>query len=345
MAISEVQILSGSDTLLRERCTECFAELGNRLREVLLRSVEIAIRKPRLVGVEEISDYRGRGAHLLVPANVKVGGEPAGILAVLTPLASTIAMTSFARHLPDAQALANRNTGEWTADDENSFPMIANTILECCEQSLREHSNRETSLEIGSFEVLAKGVDPDASVFGDSALLMVPLSWRVGEFAEERGAILFPLEAAEALNDEPLRFVARDDDGDEEDIEPAPIRGKLAAYVAHADVIKVVRRACRRVGLECDRRPSSEVPNPSAFEDTIVLIEIGPGDERRFDWCRRLKIAGSALQVVLLLKEPTRRSVALAFRAAADTVLGFPTRERQLSIRLEELLELPADVG
>jgi DNA-binding response OmpR family regulator len=68
-----------------------------------------------------------------------------------------------------------------------------------------------------------------------------------------------------------------------------------------------------------------------------------PGnEERRIDWCRRVKEYQPNVRIVLLLHRPSRQSVAQCFAAKADVILGVPCAEAQLSQRLSALLETPA---
>lgn len=129
-----------------------------------------------------------------------------------------------------------------------------------------------------------------------------------------------------------------DDDG------PAvPIRGRLAAFLTDVATAAVIKRGCRRAGLEFDKHPRGDVPNPAALKDAIVLIEIAPTEDRRFDWCRRIKTLRPQTKVVLLLVVPSRPHVLQAARVGADVVLGHPVSTQLLVAKLNALLEPAPD--
>ena len=100
----------------------------------------------------------------------------------------------------------------------------------------------------------------------------------------------------------------------------------------------MLRRSCRRVGFELRRHGRGEIPNPAAHRNEVVMIDVPPGEERRFDWCRRLKEISSTTKVVLLLHHPSRQRVTQAFLSKADAILGYPCDEPQLSQKLAALL-------
>lgn len=100
----------------------------------------------------------------------------------------------------------------------------------------------------------------------------------------------------------------------------------------------MLRRSCRRVGLELRRHGRGEIPNPAAHKNEIVLLDVPPGEDRRFDWCRRIKEISDSTKVVLLILHPSRQRVTQAFLSKADVILGFPCDEQQLSQKLASLV-------
>jgi len=127
-------------------------------------------------------------------------------------------------------------------------------------------------------------------------------------------------------------------DEDLEDIPAAPVRGVLHAYIAAPELMRVLRRACRRTGLDLRRHSRAEVPNPAAHKGEVVLMDVPAGEERRFDWCKRIKEYDATIRVVLLLHRPSRARVTQAFLSQADVILGLPIEEQQLSAKLNALL-------
>jgi CheY-like chemotaxis protein len=111
--------------------------------------------------------------------------------------------------------------------------------------------------------------------------------------------------------------------------------------VIQSDVLRVLRLSCRRVGLELTRHGRGEIPNPAAHRNEIVVLDVPPGEDRRFDWCRRIKDLSETTRVMLLLHHPSRQRVTQAFLSRADAILGFPCEEPQLSQKLEQLTPEP----
>ena len=127
------------------------------------------------------------------------------------------------------------------------------------------------------------------------------------------------------------------------EIPQAPIRGKLSCYAIEEAVFDVVSASCRRIGLEIARRPAAEVPNPSVHKDEIVAVEVPIGDDRRFEWCKRLKSNQPTARVVMLMQHPSRPRVLQGLLAKADVIVGLPVEEPQLSEKLAGLLEPAPD--
>ena len=69
-----------------------------------------------------------------------------------------------------------------------------------------------------------------------------------------------------------------------------------------------------------------------------VTLDVPPGEERRFDWCRRIKDLSETTKVVVLLQHASRQRVTQAFLSRADAIVGFPCEEPQLSQKLDQLL-------
>jgi hypothetical protein len=119
---------------------------------------------------------------------------------------------------------------------------------------------------------------------------------------------------------------------------PAAVRATLAIYARDRITLRSLRRVCRRIGFRHEPHVHAEVPNPSVHRDGFVLIQIGEGEENRFDWCKRLKTLGGSVKVCLLLDYPSRSNVLRACRSGADSVIGAPVTEMEFSELLGEWL-------
>jgi len=76
----------------------------------------------------------------------------------------------------------------------------------------------------------------------------------------------------------------------------------------------------------------------AGVRNEIVVLEVPASEDRRFDWCRRIKDLSDSTPVVLLLRHPSRQRVTQAFLSRADAILGFPCEEPQLSQKLDTLV-------
>jgi len=102
----------------------------------------------------------------------------------------------------------------------------------------------------------------------------------------------------------------------------------------------VIKRCGRRIGLEIHRFAKTDIPNPSAHRGQIVLIEVPVGEEKRYDWARRIKQHHGEIPVALLIHQPSRARVVKGFMTKADVILAWPSREKHLSAKLDPLIDL-----
>jgi hypothetical protein len=213
-----------------------------------------------------------------------------------------------------------------------------------------------TDIRLQDHGLVKPGLDPD-SLLAKGDLVAARLKLRIGSHADSSVFLVLDRTTAEAWNGTPLQAegtVAEEagaetesassprlsDDG-LEDIPAAPLVGVLNAFVDSLESLRVLRRSCRRVGLELRKHNRAQIPNPAAHRDEIVLIEVPVGEERRFNWSRRIKDYCTTAKVVLLLHRPSRSRVTRAFLSRADAILGMPVEELDLSSKLSELIGQP----
>jgi hypothetical protein len=265
--------------------------------------------------------------------------------------------------VPDALALAGllllmqedvinqrRAEGVLAAEDADAIKELGNVLYSGIGNVLRDR--------VGNADVRHQdhGVvepDGDPAALGAGDLVVCGFRLKVGEYPETHGAITLDPATAEAWNKGPLEVALepaaavagaagpgapRGEDDGLDSIPEAPLRGTLAAFVQHGDAFQIVKLACRRVGLDLRRHGRGEIPNPAAHKNEVVLLDVMPGEERRFDWCRRIKVMSDSTRVVVLLHHPSRQRVTQAFLSRADAILGFPCEEQHLSQKLTSLL-------
>lgn len=269
---------------------------------------------------------------------------------VLIEVPDAIAMGGLLMMTPDDAIAERRTKGEFTSEDATTFGELGNVLFAGFGNVLRDHV-AGTELRYADQTVVKN--DTDASHFGSPQIVVFTFRLKLGEYPESIGYVVIDPPTAEAWNKGPLgagdanaskpagatgststtgtRIV--EDEG-LESIPAAPIRGTLAAFVMQPEVFKTLRRSCRRVGLELRRHGRGEIPNPAAHRNEVVLMDVPPGEDRRFDWCRRIKELSDTTKVVLLIHHPSRQRVTQAFLSRADAILGFPCEEAQLSQKL-----------
>jgi hypothetical protein len=261
-----------------------------------------------------------------------------------------IAMGGLLMMTPDETVNARRTKGEFTPDDATAFGQLGTVMFAGFGNVLREHI---AGTEIRYQDHSIVKADTDANALGTGALVVFTFRMKLGEYPESLGYLAVDHATAETWNKGPLGLGdasggrstagARGEDDGLESIPAAPIRGTLAAFVMQPEVFRTLRRSCRRVGLELRRHGRGEIPNPAAHRNEVVLMDVPPGEDRRFDWCRRIKELSTSTKVVLLLHHPSRQRVTQAFLSRADAILGFPCEEAQLSQKLGTLV--PANPG
>lgn len=273
-------------------------------------------------------------------------------------LPDAIAMSGLLMMTPDEVVNQRRNNKELEeGEEEAAFGELGNVLYSGFGNVLREKV-QEIDIRMQGHAVVAPGGDAEKA-FGSSKLVTCTFRMKIGGFPESTGLIAVDEETAELWNGAPIvtkgsepateadggagasstpTGVHRLEDEILESIPAAPIRGSLAAYLVQGDVYRILRRSCRRVGLELRRHGKGEIPNPAAHRNEIVVLEVPASEDRRFDWCRRIKDLSDSTPVVLLLRHPSRQRVTQAFLSRADAILGFPCEEPQLSQKLDTLV-------
>ncbi len=272
-------------------------------------------------------------------------------LHVVLELPDAIAMAGLLMMTPDDVITQRRTSGELGTDDATAFGELGNVMFAGFANVLRE-CVADCEIRYQDY-VLTKPGTEQQDPFGDSTLVAFAFRLKLGEYPESRGYLVLDQGTAEAWNKAPLTIVGehtaarpgpRADEETLESIPAAPIRGTLAAFVMQPEVFRTLRLSCRRVGLDMRRHGRGEIPNPAAHKNEIVLMDVPAGEDRRFDWCRRIKDLSNSTRVVLLIHQPSRHRVMQAFMARADAILGFPCEESQLSQKLASVLDMqPGD--
>ncbi len=335
MSQAVFKIAEGSDTALTDLLRGALTRAAGAVSSLVDKEVSFELGRPDLVNDESLAT-RLPGDWFRIHGEFK--GDHQGRVQVLFDKATAIAFSNFLRMVP--QELVEKNLAEetWTDEDAEALGEVGNVVFSAFDEAMKEGSAGKLQVALAGTEPLAGGV---SETIGRDPHIIFSVTCRIGELPERSLHLLLPLETAEAVNGRPIRFHGEgaEDAADFEEIEEAPIRGDMSVYVAHPEVLRALRRSCRRIGLRFDKRPKGEVPNPAAQKGRFVFLEIAPGQERRFEWCLRLKEADLGILVAILLMEPTKKGVVLSFKAGADVILGWPVKERSMSEKLAAALE------
>lgn len=333
-----------------------FGMLANSIGESLgsLVGRELVVR-PGEPEAHDVASFTGALPRSVVVARGALEKALAGkSMLVVLELPDAIAMAGLLMMTPEDVVNQRRSSGELGQEDATAFGELGNVMFAGFANVLRE-ANAEFEVRYQD-HVAVQAEAGEHEVFGTEPLVALPFRLKLGEYPESRGFVLVDQATATAFNKEPLALVAatgaagggtaapaarptRTEEETFESIPAAPIRGTLAAFVMQPEVFRTLRLACRRVGLELRRHGRGEIPNPAAHKNEVVLMDVPPGEDRRFDWCKRIKDLSNSTRVVLLIHHPSRHRVMQAFVAKADAILGFPCEEAQLSQKLAAVLD------
>ena len=265
-------------------------------------------------------------------ARAALGGEFDGrSLRVILASRETATIAGHVQSLDDAEIETNREAGKLEGGSLAEFEGIACTLFEALASKLGGSLDAECSVAPDGHGTLALDGEPEGWL-GTDELVAYRTKFQIGDAPTSEMWLCIDRATAEAWNGAPF------DSGSNEP-EPIPTRGTISCYLADAEPYNLVRRACRRSGLDTDHRPSSEVPNPAAYRGKLVLIDIPVRSDRRFDWCRRLKDYDPTCRVVLMLRQPSRQRVVQGFLARADVIVGWPLEEEELTAKLNEAFD------
>lgn len=266
-------------------------------------------------------------------------------LHVLLELPDAVAMAGLLMMTADDVIAQRRASGELSSDDATAFGELGNVMFAGFANVLRD-SVENCEIRYDNYAVTKPGTETDGG-FDTGTVVALPFRLKLGEYPESRGYVVLDAATAEGWNKAPMTIVGENaaprkagrEEETLESIPAAPIRGTLAAFIMQPEVFRALRMSCRRVGLDLRRHGRGEIPNPAAHKNEIVLMDVPPGEDRRFDWCRRIKELSDSTPVVLLIHHPSRHRVMQAFMARADAIVGFPCEEPQLSQKLAQVLD------
>lgn len=281
-------------------------------------------------------------------------------LVTLLPIPDACAMAGLLMMTPDHLIAESRERGALEGQDLEAFGELGNVLCSGFGNVLRE-AQSEADIRLLDHGTVQPGADP-AGLLPDGQLVACRLALEIGGFPASHALLVLDRTTGEAWNRGPLAATGarggrpageggpaealrldelglRIGEDDLADVPQAPLRGVLNAYLASSESLRLLRRSCRRVGLELRVHNRAEIPNPAAHRGEIVLMDVPNGEERRFDWGRRIKNYAGDTKVVLLIHRPSRTRVMQALLSRADVIVGMPIEEPQLSSKLSSLFD------
>jgi CheY-like chemotaxis protein len=336
---------------LRKLLTALTQTIGETLGSLINRPIAV---KALSVELHAAADLATAMPGAIAAARGALDKDYAGrSLTALLDVRDAITMTGLLMMTPDHVIEQRRTEGELAGEDLEAFGELGNVLYSGIGNVLRKEV-RNIDIRLQGHGVVPRGGDAKPFL-GDARLVACKFQMKIGDQPESIGYLAIDVPTAEKWNKGPIEGVSespetptsavsllRADDEELDSIPAAPIRGTLAVFAADASILRTLRRSCRRVGLEVRRHARGEIPNPAAHRNEMVLLDVPPGDDRPFHWCRRIKEMAHHTPVVLLIHHPSRQRVTQAFLAQADVILGFPCEETQLSQKIEALLGQPA---
>ena len=324
----ELQKLFG---LLANSASEAIGSLIGR--ELILEPTELS-----LTTADKLLQSLGTN-HAAVRGSLGQSDSDSSLL-TLVEIADARVMSGMIMMTPDEIIEQNRDQGTLENEELAAFGELGNVLCAGLGDALRE-AVPNVDIRLRDHAVVAPGEDSN-ELLPPGPLACCRLEIKVGDYPGGNAFFVLDQATAEAWNKGPLADASADSDAgddDPENLNGAPVRGVVNSYGTSSAAMKLLRGCCRHLSLELRRHSPAQIPNPAAHPGEIVLIDVPSYEERRIDWCRRIKDYGSTTKVALLLHRPCRSLVKKAYLSKADVILGLPIDEQQMANKLAQLIE------
>ena len=333
----------GTDTELHTLLDRVVRAIDETLSSLIGREIHV---EPGEVLCQDPADLQGalKTAYVAARGAMDKSYEGKSML-TLFEVPDAVAMAGLLMMTPEDVIAQRRESDRLDGEDIEAFGELGNVLYSGFSDALRDKVEDFGVRMQDQGHVDADG-DPDG-MLGEDRLVTISFKMKVGDYPESTATFAVDVDTAARWNGAPIEAVgdpeqqeatdASDVDG-LESIPAAPIRGALAAYVTQTEIFRMLRLSGRRVGLEVRRHGRGEIPNPAAHRNEVVVLDVPPGEERRFDWCSRVKELSPTTKVVLLIHHASRPRVTQAFLSRADVILAYPCDEPALSERLEHVV-------
>lgn len=270
-------------------------------------------------------------------------GESRPPLLLVLDVAEAVTLAAALMEAPE-EVVGEHRKGDLKEWHLKPFGEVAAILCSGIDNVLRERLGPHVSVHFEEIGTIRPGFDRH-SILGHGEKAVYDYSIAIGDYpASEAYLIIDPATAREwnggraVFREQEAHIPAAAAADPEAFIPQAPIRGHLTAFLTSQEMVNAIRRAGRRLGLEINRRPATEIPNPAALRGELVVIEVPIGEEKRFDWAKRIKQHHAEIPVALLLHEPSRARVIKGLLAKVDTMIGCPVKDGELHEKLEPLI-------
>lgn len=235
---------------------------------------------------------------------------------------------------------ADRDTLDFRQEHLEAFGEVGNILCAAITTALRRDIGPQAGMRIRDFKTISAGSDAQP-LLGSGPALVYDFDLKIDDYPPSRISVLIDPDTGRLWNDAEVFVQQAPTDQSEmaQTAEDAQVeRCQVAAYVTNVETASIMREAGEKLGLDIRHHARTDIPNPAAHPGEIVLIEVPVGEEKRFEWAKRLKQYPRDIDVVLLIHEASRHRVVQGLMSRSNVILAWPSREEQLRAKLEPLL-------
>lgn len=356
--MSQVVVKQRNDVALRKVIDDMVASLGEALRSFVNQPITMSPDSDlQCVDLEEWRETWTESRSVIRGALDGMDEEHSMVLVLDTADAITLCGHLM---LASSEVIESARQAMTLGSEYNdAFGELGNLLCSTISALIRQRIDPGSGLRIREFATVSS-TSGSGSSLGEGARLVYGVNLQIGGHPAARMHLVMDYEVGQTWNDGIPLFVFYEGDADELDAsddqhgehastgDDVPLiyrRTKLSAFVTSLETAAMIRESCRKIGLEVQRHARTDVPNPAAHTGDIVLIEIPVGEERRFDWAKRLRQYHRDVPVVLLVHEPSRPRVVQGLLTRANVILAWPSKEAQLRAKIEPLIEIDSNDG
>jgi hypothetical protein len=347
--LNQTVVKQRNDIALRSVIDTIMATLVDSLGSVVVQPI-IATPAGEITCVDR-DEWLESISNSRVVVRGQLGGPHEGhSLHIVFDIVDAITLSDHMMLTSDEVVDADRDALTFEQEHHESFAEVSNIVCSGINTMMRREVGPREGLRVSEFATIRPNYDP-SQVLGRGAALVCDFNLRIGNYPETQIVVVIDHEVAQAWNGETPLFVFGDDltSSDEMAHEGLGATGTIAeksrrttlsTFTTSPELAALIQKCGQVLDLKIQRHARTDIPNPAAHRDEIVLIEIPVGEEKRFEWARRLKQYHRDLPLALLIHEPSRPRVVQGLLTRANVILAWPSGESQLLAKLEPLIEI-----